>query len=54
MTRYGVRILEYTCWRARRLIKEIVEGRHDERYRVLPQYMEVLKEKILKSICLIN
>ena len=35
-------------------MKEVVEGMHDEGYRVLPQYMEIFKEKNPKFICLIN
>ena len=54
MARYGVLIPKYTCWRARKLMKEVVEGKHDEGYRVLPQYMEVFKEKNPESVCLIN
>jgi len=54
MARYTVHIRKYTCWRARKLMKEVVEGKHDEGYRVLPQYMEVFKEKNPELVCLIN
>jgi len=54
MARYGLLIPKYTCWRARKLMKEVVEGKHDEGYRVLPQYMEVFKEKNPASACFIN
>ena len=54
ITSYGVHILDYTHQRARKLMKEIVKGRHNEGYGVLPQYMKVFKEKNLESVCLIN
>jgi len=33
---------------------KVVEGKHDEGYRVPPQCMKVIKEKNPKSFCLIN
>ena len=54
MRRFGVAVPDYTCWRARKLMKNVVEGRHDEGYKVLPNYMRVFKEKNPDSLCFIN
>ena len=45
MRRHGVIIPNHIYWIARRFMKEIVEGKHDEGYVVLPQYMEQFKER---------
>jgi len=42
--RFGVAIPDYNCLSARQLMKNIVEGRHDEGYKVLLDYMRVFKE----------
>ena len=35
-------------------MKYVVNGRHDEGYKVLPQYIQVFKEKNPDSLCFIN
>ena len=54
MRRFGVAVLDYICWRARKLMKYVVNGRHDEGYKVLPQYMQAFKEKNPDSLYFIN
>ena len=48
MSRFGVAVPDYNCWRAKKLLKNVVEGKHDEGYKVLPEYMRVFKEKKYK------
>ncbi|KAJ8425365.1 hypothetical protein Cgig2_015079 [Carnegiea gigantea] len=52
--RFGVVVPDYTCSRARKLMKNVVEGSHDAGYKVLPNYMRVFKEKNPDSLCFIN
>jgi len=54
LRRFGVAVPDYTCWRARKLMKNVVEGRHDEGYKVFSNYMRVFKEKNPDSLCFIN
>ncbi|KAJ8443094.1 hypothetical protein Cgig2_030862 [Carnegiea gigantea] len=49
MKRYEVFVPNHICWAARRFVKEIVKGKHDEEYRVLPKYMAQLQERNPKS-----
>ncbi|VFQ87781.1 unnamed protein product [Cuscuta campestris] len=46
LKKFSTRIPDYTCWRALRVMRGMVEGRHEDGYKMLPQYMEVFKEKI--------
>ena len=45
MRKYGVQIPNHTCWRARRLMKDIVHGKHEEGYKYLTHYTEEFKAK---------
>ena len=52
--RFGVAIPDYTCWMVRKLMKYVVEGRHNEGYKVLPECMKVFKNSSVKryQICI--
>jgi len=54
MRRFGVAVPDYTCWRARKLMKNVVKSRYDEGYKVLLHYMRVFKENNPDSLCFIN
>ncbi|KAJ8443103.1 hypothetical protein Cgig2_030871 [Carnegiea gigantea] len=49
MRRYEVFVPDHICWTARRFVKEIIKGKHDEGYRVLPKYMAQFHERNAKS-----
>jgi len=38
MRKYRVHIPNHTCWRVRKLIKEIFDGKHEEGYKYLAHY----------------
>ncbi|VFQ83426.1 unnamed protein product [Cuscuta campestris] len=54
LKKFSTRIPDYTCWRALRVMRGIVEGRHEDGYKMLPQYMEFFKEKNPDSHCFIR
>lgn len=54
MKKFGVHVEKYTLWRARKLMRAEVEGRHDEGYKYLPAYSEEFKEKNPGSVTFIT
>lgn len=54
MTKFGLHIEDYTCWRAKKIMKQIVEGKYDDGYKVLPQYCEEFKRRNPESLCFVN
>ncbi|VFQ62551.1 unnamed protein product [Cuscuta campestris] len=47
LKKFSTRIPDYTCWRALRVMRGMVEGRHEDGYKMLPQYMEGPYEGVL-------
>ena len=45
MERHGIAVPTHVCQRAKKLLREWVEGKHGEAYARLPEYIEVIKEK---------
>ena len=45
MERHGIEVPTHVCQRAKKLLKEWVEGKHAESYARLHEYIEVIKEK---------
>lgn len=54
MALYGIQIRPHTCWTVKKIMKGIVEGKHEQGYKVLLQYMEELKKKNHSSIVLLS
>ena len=54
MSKYGVQIPKHTCWRARRLMKDIVDGKHEDGYKYLAHYTEEFKAKNPGSVTFIS
>ncbi|VFQ67332.1 unnamed protein product [Cuscuta campestris] len=54
LKRFNTFIPNYTCWRGLKLMRQIVEGRHEDGYKLLPQYMEVFKGRNPDSECFIR
>jgi len=54
LNKFGIRVPNYTCWRAMRQMREIIEGKHEEGYRMLAHYVEEFKAKNPSSTCFIN
>jgi len=54
MRKYRVHIPNHTCWTARKMMKEIVDGKHEEGYKYLAHYIEELKDKNPGSITFIT
>ncbi|VFQ71559.1 unnamed protein product [Cuscuta campestris] len=52
--RFNTYIPNYTCWRGLKLMRQIVEGRHEDGYKLLPQYMEVFRGRNPDSECFIR
>ena len=44
MERYGVALTRHTCDRAKKLLKSWVDGKHEESYTRLVEYIEEIKE----------
>mgnify|MGYP001045679845 CR=1 FL=1 len=44
MERYGVSVPSHTCHRAKKLLKSWVDGKHEESYARLMEYIEEIKE----------
>ncbi|KAJ8438747.1 hypothetical protein Cgig2_020302 [Carnegiea gigantea] len=49
LQKYGIHISERTCWKARKMRKDAVEGQHEEGYKYLAHYKEEFKAKNLGS-----
>jgi len=41
MKKFGIRVPNYTCGRATRTMREIIESKHEQGYRLLAHYSEV-------------
>lgn len=54
LNKFGIQVPNYACWRAMRQMREIIEGKHEEGYRMLAHYVEEFKVKNLGSTCFIN
>ena len=54
MTKFDIRVPNYTCWRAMKIMREIIEGKHEEGYRMLAHYIQEFKAKNPRSTCFIN
>ncbi|VFQ74346.1 unnamed protein product [Cuscuta campestris] len=54
LKKFSTHLPDYTCWRALRSMRSMVEGRHGDGYKMLPQYMEVFIEKNRDSQCFIR
>ena len=52
--RFGLAVPDYTCWRIRKLRKNMVEGRYDEGCKVLQGYMRVFKKKKNLTLCVLS
>ncbi|VFQ94034.1 unnamed protein product [Cuscuta campestris] len=54
LSKFTTYIPKYTCWRAIKLMREIVDGRHEDGYKLLPQYMEVFRARNPDFQCFIR
>ncbi|VFQ81391.1 unnamed protein product [Cuscuta campestris] len=54
LTKFNTYIPNYTCWRALKLMRNMVEGRYEDGYKLLPQYLEVFKDRNPDSSCFIR
>ncbi|KAJ8442544.1 hypothetical protein Cgig2_026486 [Carnegiea gigantea] len=45
MRKYEIHILNHICWRARKMMKDAVDGKHKEGYKYLAHYTEEFKAK---------
>jgi len=54
MKKFGIQVPNYTCWRAMRTMRKIIEAKHKEGYRMFAYYIEEFKAKNPKSTYFIN
>ncbi|KAJ8421507.1 hypothetical protein Cgig2_013185 [Carnegiea gigantea] len=52
MRRFGVP--DYTCWRVRKLMKNVVEGRHDEGYKGIIKTLKNIMPQASRRICVLH
>ncbi|KAJ8430866.1 hypothetical protein Cgig2_023544 [Carnegiea gigantea] len=43
--KYGIHIPDYTCWRVRKMMKDAIDGKHEEGCKYLAHYTEEFKAK---------
>ena len=54
MRKYGFQIPNHTCWRARKMMKDAVDDKHEEGYKYLAHYTKEFKAKNLGSVTFIT
>ncbi|KAJ8434079.1 hypothetical protein Cgig2_030514 [Carnegiea gigantea] len=52
--RFGVAVPDYTCWRARKLMKNVVEGRYDEGYKGIIKVLKNVMPQASRRICVLH
>ncbi|KAJ8423187.1 hypothetical protein Cgig2_002558 [Carnegiea gigantea] len=54
MRKYGIYIPDHICWRERRMMKDAVDGKHEEGYKYLAHYTGEFKAKNPGSVTFIT
>ncbi|VFQ67441.1 unnamed protein product [Cuscuta campestris] len=54
LTKFNTYIRNYTCWRTLKLMRNMVEGRDEDGYKLLPQYLEQITRMRQSGVFFLN